>query len=131
MTDADLVPDEPAPWAGYERRRAEGLLAYQSCDDCSRSVFPPRVLCPHCGSTHLQWRDSAKLGTVYSQTLVSARDGGYQVLLVDLDEGFRVMASASDDDAEYPIGARVRGQFLSDSERTDDEPKLKFSKETD
>lgn len=131
MTDADLIPDEPAPWAGYQSRRAEGVLAYQNCDACSRSVFPPRVLCPHCGSTHLQWRDSARLGTVYSQTFVAAREGGYHVLLVDLDEGIRVMASASDDDAEYPIGMRVRGRFVSESERPDAEPRLTFSKEID
>ncbi|MCR2824107.1 Zn-ribbon domain-containing OB-fold protein [Microbacterium sp. zg.Y909] len=129
MTEADLVPVEPAPWASYQRRRAEGEIPFQRCDGCARSVFPPRVLCPHCGSIQLRWQESAGLGTVYSQTFVSGRDGGYHVLLVDLEEGFRVMASADDDAADYPLGARVRGRVATDSENADQEPRLVFSRE--
>lgn len=129
MTEADFVPVEPAPWATYQRRRAEGEIPFQRCDGCARSVFPPRVLCPHCGSIQLQWQDSAGRGTVYSQTFVAGRDSGYHVLLVDLDEGFRVMASADDDTVDYPLGARVRGRVVSDPEPPDAEPRLVFMRE--
>jgi len=128
MTDADLVPVEPAPWATYRRRRSEGEIPFQRCDNCARSVFPPRVLCPHCGSIQLQWQRSDGSGTVYSQTFVAGGEKGYHVLLVDLDEGFRVMASADDDGADYPLGAHVLGRIETDAEHPDAEPRLVFSR---
>ena len=128
MTAADLVPAEPAPWASFERRRAEGVIPFQYCASCERAVFYPRVLCPHCGSIELEWRDSAGVGVVYSQTFVPAREGGGRhVLLVDFDEGFRVMGSATHDDGTYAIGSRVRGAV--DASDPEIEPRFVFAEE--
>ena len=62
------------------------------------------MLCPGCGSRELDWVESAREGTVYSETTVHRRDGSSQVVLVDLDEGVRVMASGEG----VAIGRRVR-----------------------
>ncbi|MGN6125141.1 MAG: Zn-ribbon domain-containing OB-fold protein [Humibacter sp.] len=126
MSAADLAPAEPAPWAAFAARRAEGRIPFQYCSSCERAVFYPRVLCPHCGSVELEWRDSAGLGTVYSQTFLPAREGsGRYVLLVDLDEGFRVLGSAADDTGDYPIGSRVRGSV--DAGEHEAEPRFVFA----
>jgi uncharacterized protein len=128
VSAADLVPAEPAPWAGFAERRAQGRIPFQHCSSCERAVFYPRVLCPHCGSVELEWRDSDGLGVVYSQTFIPARDGGGRhLLLVDLDEGFRVLGSATDDTAAYPIGSRVRGTV--DAADPDTEPRFVFTAE--
>ncbi|MCR2799328.1 zinc ribbon domain-containing protein [Microbacterium sp. zg-Y818] len=128
MTAADLVPAEPAPWATFAARRAEGRIPFQHCWSCERAVFYPRVLCPHCGSVELEWRDSAGVGVVYSATYLPARDGGGRhVLLVDLDEGFRVMGSATDDAGAYAIGSRVRGAV--DVGNPEAEPRFVFAEE--
>jgi uncharacterized OB-fold protein len=80
-------PDET-----YRRRLAEGRLAYQRCDDCSAAASYARVVCPSCGGRSLTWRESAGLGTVYAASTVHARgEDPYDVALVDLDEGFRIM----------------------------------------
>lgn len=83
----------------------------QRCTACSRHVFYPRVLCPHCGATALEWVPASGLGTLYSVTVVSRRPeqgGNYNVVLVDLDEGVRLMSRvdgmAADD---VRIGLRV------------------------
>lgn len=106
------VPEftETAPFAGYCAALARGVLAYQHCEACSGAVFPPRVNCPHCGATYLSWRDSAGLGVIHSATEVISRDGNYNVVLVDLDEGFRMMSTVVSAFPATPIGARVRAR---------------------
>jgi uncharacterized OB-fold protein len=66
--------------------------AYQRCEDCGAAIHPHRVTCPVCGSRRLHEERSAGAGVVYSTTTVHARDGTRNVVLVDLDEGFRVMS---------------------------------------
>lgn len=78
-------------------------LAYQ-VDGDGRAVFRPRV------AAGGRWRVSAGLGTVYSTTVVRPRGGEpYNIVLVDLDEGFRMMSAVVGVAPEaVEIGARVR-----------------------
>jgi uncharacterized OB-fold protein len=74
---------------------------YQRCEDCGAAIHPRRVTCPVCGSRRLADARSAGRGVVYSTTTVHAREGVRNVVLVDLEEGVRVMSevvgTASDD----------------------------------
>ncbi len=99
-----------APALIYRRHLQNGKLSYQRCADCSAAVFFPRVLCPACGSGALDWRESGGRGTVYATTAVHSRDRDPRnVVLVDLDEGFRMMSRVEGIPAEeVKIGARVR-----------------------
>ena len=99
-----------APGNVYQDRLREGKLAYQRCTNCSSAVFYPRVLCPVCGGGVLEWRESVGRGTVYATTAVHSRDREPRnVVLVDLDEGFRMMSRVEGVPAEeVEIGARVR-----------------------
>jgi uncharacterized OB-fold protein len=84
----------PGPEQQYHDALAHGQFQIQHCADCDKYVFYPRVLCPHCGGHHLSWVRSAGLGTVYSVSIVRRKsdDGGdYNVVLVDLHEGVRLM----------------------------------------
>ena len=73
-------------------------------------------MCPVCGSRDLGWEESAGLGTVYSSSDLHTREETYNVSLVDLDEGFRVMSTV---EVGVAIGVRVRG-------RADGEGRLVF-----
>jgi uncharacterized OB-fold protein len=117
-----------APTTAYRRHLQSGKLGYQRCADCSAAVFYPRVLCPVCGSRALEWRESAGRGTVYATTAVHGRDRDPRnVVLVDLDEGFRMMSRIEDVPAEeVEIGARVRFEVRQDEE---DEPVAVFVRE--
>ncbi|POX42584.1 DNA-binding protein [Streptomyces sp. Ru73] len=102
-------PTAAAPARAYRAGLDRGELRYQRCDACLRTVFPPRVLCPECGAQELSWERSAGRGTVYAATVVRARDGARGVVLVDLDEGFRMMSRVDGTDpADVPIGTTVR-----------------------
>jgi uncharacterized protein len=99
-----------APAVTYRRHLENGKLGYQRCAACSAAVFYPRVLCPVCGSGTLEWRESAGRGTVYATTAVHSRNRDPRnVVLVDLDEGFRMMSRIDGVLAEeVEIGTRVR-----------------------
>jgi uncharacterized OB-fold protein len=105
----EMAPSE-APAVTYRRHLENGKLGYQRCADCSAAVFYPRVLCPVCGSGALEWRESAGRGTVYATTAIYSRDRDPRnVVLVDLDEGFRTMSRIEGVPAEeVEVGARVR-----------------------
>ena len=94
-------------------------LHYQRCAISGTAIHPPRPMCPVCGSTDLVLEESAGEGTVYSTTTVHAREGAYDVSLVDLDEGYRVMTTV---DGGGVIGERVRGRV----EDAEDGPRLVF-----
>ena len=115
-----------APAVAYRRYLENGKLGYQRCSDCSAAVFYPRVLCPFCGSSSLEWCESVGRGTVYATTAVHSRNRDPRsVVLVDLDEGFRMMSRVERLPAEeIEIGTRVRFEV-----RQGDEPVAVFVRE--
>ena len=101
--------------ATYRRRLSEGVVAFQRCGE-GHAIFPPRLACPHCGDTNVAWEDSAGAGSIYSLTTISPRaDEPYSVVILDLDEGFRMMSRLDGADAtSAAIGGRVRITVRSD-----------------
>jgi len=73
-------------------------------------VFYPRVVCPYSGSTELEWRVASGLGTVYATTVTYPFQGpGYNIALIDCDEGFRMMGRVEEiDPLAVKIGMRVK-----------------------
>ena len=56
-------------------------------------MFFPRVTAPTGFSGALTWKASAGLGTVYATTYILPKgESAYNVSLVDMDEGFRLMS---------------------------------------
>lgn len=105
-----MEPISQSPLAVYQEHLDRGELAYQWSPEANRAVFYPRVICPFTGSARLEWRVSAGLGTVYATTVTLPREGAaYNVALIDVDEGFRLMSRVEDIAPEdVGIGMRVR-----------------------
>lgn len=96
---------------------ASGVLRYQHCPDCSRAQRLARYACQHCGGESLVWRNARGTGTVHSVTVVTRAPSDtfralapYTLVLVDLDEGARVMAHAEPGAA---IGDTVIANFFA------------------
>ena len=93
-------PSNDTPAAGgadqrYRQALAQGKFLIQRCGACARAVFYPRMVCPHCGAPDLGWEAPSGRGTVYSTTVVRRKaeaGGDYNVALVDLEEGVRMMS---------------------------------------
>lgn len=102
------------PEAEYLAALREGRFVTQRCRSCQRWQFYPRVVCTHCGGQDLEWVAPAGGGTVYSTTVVRrkpAEGGDYNVALVDLDEGPRLMTCVVGiDPFEVRIGMKVRAR---------------------
>lgn len=101
---------QQAPGKIYRDYLAAGKLGFQRCRECHEAIFHPRVLCPVCGSTSLEWQESGGRGIVYASTTIYRRNGEpYNVALIDVDEGFRMMSRVEGSSAEeVAIGTRVR-----------------------
>ena len=91
-------------------------LAYQSCSACGAHWYFHRTFCPQCGHTPPQERTADGNGTVHAVTVVARAPSEalrayapYAIVIVDADEGFRVMAHGAHG---LQIGDRVRCRFI-------------------
>jgi uncharacterized OB-fold protein len=109
-------PANPGPERQYHAALARGQFQIQHCADCDKYVFYPRLLCPHCGGERLSWVRPGGLATVYSVTIVRRKDadgGDYNVVLVDLQEGVRMLSSVTGIANEaIAIGMRVHAEIV-------------------
>jgi uncharacterized OB-fold protein len=88
----------------------EHRLILQRCVACGRYQFYPRPFCLACPAGELEWAEVPGLGTVYSITTVRMNvlpelEPPYQVAIVELDEGPRMLGGIVDGEAR--IGDRV------------------------
>ena len=99
-----------SPLGTYLEHLAKGELAYQFSPEANASIFYPRVICPITGSDRLEWRVSKGMGTVHATTVVYPQQGApYNVALIDIDEGFRMMSRVEDiAPLDVRIGMRVK-----------------------
>lgn len=100
--------------ATHQAALDQGRLLIQHCADCGKHVYFPRESCPHCGSDELAWVAPCGFGTVYAVTTVRRKaeaGGDYNVSLVDLDEGVRLMSRVENvNPLELKIGQRVQAR---------------------
>lgn len=102
--------DDPVLWPYWEAA-ARRELAVQKCRSCGHHQHYPRPFCLACDHDGLDWVTTLGRGTVHSVTtvhvaLVPDRKPPYQVVLVALDEGPRLIAGI--EGAHRGIGDRVR-----------------------
>jgi uncharacterized OB-fold protein len=97
-----------SPLAEYQKFLLEGKLAYQESAS-GKAIFYPRVCAPGTGEA-LTWKISKGMGEVYSTTIIFKKDiAPYNVALIDLDEGFRMMSRVEGITPEaVKIGMRVK-----------------------
>ena len=105
MSEFDLA--QTSPNATYMDYCLNDELAFQRNQN-GKAIFYPRIAEPKTGEA-LSWELSKGLGTVYSTTAIYSRDEKpYNVALIDLDEGFRMMSRVEGMDPEHiRIGMRV------------------------
>jgi uncharacterized OB-fold protein len=102
---------DPSPAAVFAAHCGRGELAYQVAPD-GTAVFPPRLAQPGTGAP-LRWAVSAGRGTVHAAAVVRRRgEAPAGVVLVDLDEGFRMMSRVDGVEPQrVSVGLRVQVAF--------------------
>ena len=93
--------DSEAYWQGLR----DGKLLLQHCSDCGGVQFYQQSICRKCGGGNLVHRAASGRGTVHSFSVVHRapgpafkQDTPYAVLLVELEEGPRMISSLVDAD---------------------------------
>lgn len=113
--ERDSRPDDTAagPEQYFQQMLDQGKFMIQRCERTGRAVFYPRAVSPF-GGGPLRWEPASGGGTVYSATVVRRREdrgGDYSVVLVDLDEGPRLMSTVVDaEPTDVRIGMRVQAE---------------------
>ncbi len=101
------------PEAEYRAHLDAGRFMIQRSRSTGRHVFYPRILIPGTGEQDLDWVPASGGATVYAITVNRTREGAYNLALVDLDEGPRMMTRIEGVET-VPIGARVRARIIEE-----------------
>ncbi len=97
-----------SPETHWRDALAEGRILLQRATGSGAIFFPPRIMEPGTGNTDFEWVEASGFGTVHSVTMINQKPPAapYNVVLVDLDEGPRLM-SRVEGPGEITIGLRV------------------------
>jgi uncharacterized OB-fold protein len=100
--------------AQHQQALDQGRFLIQQCGACGRHVYFPREVCPHCGALGPAWVAPAGGGTVAAVTTLHRKaelGGDYNVCLVELDEGVRLMSRVEGlAPAAVTVGLRVQAR---------------------
>ena len=102
------------PEAFWRAALAEGRFLLQKSAGEETYVFPPQTMAPGTGADDLIWVSATGRGSIYSVTLISPKPPlkPYNVVLVTLDEGPRVMSRVEGVTLlEVKIGMRVSARI--------------------
>lgn len=99
-------------WAGV----ANGQLLVQRCDGCRTLRHPPGPGCPTCSSREWTAEQMSGRGEIYSfvrhhHPNIPPFETGHPVVLVELEEGVRIVSELDDSNQEIRIGQRVEVRF--------------------
>lgn len=94
------VPAPDADSAAFWRGLRDGALLLQYCGDCGNVQYYQQAMCRQCGGESLTHRAASGRGKVHSFSVVHRAPGPafkadvpYAVLLVDLEEGPRMIST--------------------------------------
>jgi uncharacterized OB-fold protein len=111
----------PMIHASGDWTRGGDAIVFQTCAACGHVWYFRRDFCPACGDADPRDVTSAGVGTVHTGTLVHRAPSDefralapYRIVLVDIDEGFRMMGHG---EPGLAIGDRVRCRFKALGER--------------
>lgn len=103
-----LTPENEA----FVAAAREGRFVLPHCDDCGRTHWYPRAVCPHCWSTRLSWKPASGRGTVYSHSTMLRVEAPFTLAYVTLAEGPAMLTNLVAAPAEgWRIGMAVQLRF--------------------
>ncbi len=116
--DASIpVPRKYLDFQGFWEGADQGKLMLQKCGDCGEFRHIPKPMCPECHSVEKEWTQVSGKGTVYSWVTYNesphpAFKAPYSVVLVELEEGMRIVSNLVDVKSdEIEIGMPVEVTF--------------------
>ncbi len=128
MPDYNKPIPEPDPYVTqpfWDGAKA-GKLMLPRCTDCNKTHFYPRVICPHCQGSSIEWIEASGEGTIHTFAVQQRAFGGWAeevpfvTAYIDMKEGSRMLTVLRGVNAEQPetiqIGSPVKVEFEQASE---------------
>jgi hypothetical protein len=113
----------PTPSRSWREIPQRYRLEAGKCKGCGAVFFPPRVVCPQCGSREFGKTRLAGSGKLLTYTIIRVAprqfedQAPYAVGIAELDDGVRLTAQVVDCDfSELAVGMRVTIEFRRISE---------------
>jgi uncharacterized OB-fold protein len=111
------MPRPSALTEPFWRATKEQRLVLQRCTSCGEYVWTPQMACRSCLTETLEWTEVSGRGTIYSFVVIHraatpAFTAPYAVVIVELEEGPRILSDMVDVDPEaVRIGMPVEVAF--------------------
>jgi uncharacterized OB-fold protein len=122
QTTSGAIDADPFVAAFPENREfwlaaAQGKLLLRNCDDCNRTHWYPRAVCPLCGGDRLRWMQASGRGRLYAFSTSRRVEPQTTLAYVTLQEGPTMMSNIVDaDPGALRIGQQVQVRFLPSAE---------------
>ena len=101
-------PDLAFFWEATKKQ----VMLLPHCQDCGKTHWYPRLFCPFCFSSELEWKESSGKATLYAATALSKAAEPYVVAYVELAEGPLMLTNIVDcSQDELKIGAPLQLAF--------------------
>ena len=102
------------PAADWRAALREGRLLLQRDPVSGTAIFPPRPV----GHNEVEWIEASGLGQVYSVTTIRPRppEEPYNVVIVELAEGPRMMSRVEAPAVAVTIGMAVRARIVTEQD---------------
>ena len=115
------IPDPDPMSKPFFDGAKEGKLMLPRCTTCNKVHFYPRMLCPYCHSSQIEWMEASGVGYIHTYAVQHRAFGGWAdeapfvTAYIDLAEGDRIFTVLRGVDPEKPeeieIGAKVQVEF--------------------
>ena len=120
QTHDHLTMNDPRPDQEYFAHLAQGRFMLQRSRSTGRFFFYPRVAEPVTGSTDFEWVPAGGRGTIHAVTISRPKppQAPYNVVLVDLEEGVRMMSRVEGVAPEaVKIGMPVQARIAAEGDK--------------
>lgn len=108
----------PTPSRNWREIPQRYRLEAAKCTGCGFVCFPPRVICPRCGSREFEKTKLAGSGKLLTYTIIRVApqpfedQAPYAVGIAELDDGVKLTAQVVDCDfSKLAVGMRVKVEF--------------------
>ncbi len=123
------IPDVDDPvskpfWEGARERK----FRLPRCTSCNRVHWYPRLICPHCHATEIEWFEASGEGRIHTFAVQHRAFGGWAdevpfvTAYIDLNEGDRMFTVLRGVDPKAPtlawVGSKVRVEFEEANDKT-------------
>jgi uncharacterized OB-fold protein len=118
--EAYPVPNTKGYGKKYWDELVNNRFCIPFCESCNEYYFYPRIMCPHCSSQNVTFKEHNGLGEIYSFTVVQRtivesfeKDVPYTMALVQIDDnGTKMMTRIIDcEPSKVYIGMKVKLKF--------------------